>query len=478
MISRREFIKNTSLASLGLSINLNANEIYNLRSSELLVSQRPKESDRNFKSEAIENVIKKVKSHIKNEELSWLFENCFPNTLDTTVKHSVIDGKLDTFVITGDIDAMWLRDSSAQVWPYVQLCDKDQKLKDLIAGVIYRQTKCVLIDPYANAFNFGPTGSDWESDITEMKPELHERKWEIDSLCYPIRLAYHYWKTTGDTNCFDEDWLLAMKLIIKTFIEQQRKENSGPYTFMRETAIATDTAPGRGYGNPIKPVGLICSIFRPSDDATIYPFLIPSNYFAVVSLRQMAEIIESNNLDSTIAEEARSLADEVEMALEKYAISEHLDYGKIFAFEVDGYGNKLLMDDSNIPSLLALPYLSCASGDDEVYKNTRKFILSKGNPYFFEGESAEGIGGPHVGMNMIWPMSIIIRALTSNDDEEIKLCVRTLMNTHAGTGFMHESFNKDNPNDFTREWFAWVNTLFGELIFKLYLEKPNLLNEV
>ena len=207
MISRKKFITTTSFAAAGLTVKIKANPIYNLRSSKLYESKRPQVSERKFSSVAVENVIKEVKNHISNEELGWLFENCFPNTLDTTVKYSEIDGKPDTFIITGDIDAMWLRDSSAQVWPYVQLCNKDDELKKLIAGTINRQMKCILIDPYANAFNDGPGESHWQSDITEMKPELHERKWEIDSLCYPIRLSYHYWKTTNDTSCFDEDWL-------------------------------------------------------------------------------------------------------------------------------------------------------------------------------------------------------------------------------------------------------------------------------
>jgi hypothetical protein len=336
--------------------------------------------------------------------------------------------------------------------------------------------KCIIIDPYANAFNDGPAESHWQSDITEMKPELHERKWEIDSLCYPIRLSYHYWKTTKDTSCFDGDWMKAMKLIISTFKEQQRKENLGPYSFMRNTPYPTDSAPGRGYGNPIKPIGLICSIFRPSDDSTIYPFLVPSNYFAVLSLRQMAEIIEKNGFEEAVAVEARALADDVEKALENYSIANHLDFGKVIAFEVDGFGNKLYMDDANVPSLLALPYLGCIDVNNEVYQNTRKLIHSEFNPYFFKGKFAEGIGGPHVGMDMVWPMSITLRALTSTDEEEIKLCLKMLINTHADTGFMHETFHKDDPSNFTRDWFAWANTLFGELIYGLYKSNPNLLN--
>lgn len=399
MPSRRNFIKTGSLAIAGLSLsNFSLTKSF---FSNTFQSNRPPISERMFVSETVEAKIVEMKKTIKDEELEWLFENCFPNTLDTTVNYRLIDGKPDTFVITGDINAMWLRDSSAQVWPYLQFVNEDKKLKDLIAGVINRQTKCILIDPYANAFNDGPGDSQWKNDITEMKPELHERKWEIDSLCYPIRLAYGYWKTTNDVSVFDANWKSAMKLVLKTFKEQQRKDGKSPYRFMRETAWATDSLPLGGYGNPVNPVGLIVSSFRPSDDATIFPFLIPSNHFAVVSLRQLAEILTYVLKDKTFADECTSLADEVEEALNKYAVTEHLNFGKIFPYEVDGFGNQLFMDDANIPSLLSLPYLKAISLDDDIYNNTKKFLFSKNNPYYFEGNAGNGIGGPHAGLGKI-----------------------------------------------------------------------------
>ncbi len=473
MTTRREFLKSSGIAITGLSMLGLKNFRYINQDNYKIM--RPQPEERNFISEAVENKIAEVKNNIKDKELAWLFENCYPNTLDTTVKYRIINGKPDTFVITGDINAMWLRDSSAQVWPYLQLIQEDKKLQQLIAGVINRQTKCILIDPYANAFNFGPTGSEWDKDLTDMKPELHERKWEVDSLCYTIRLAYGYWKRTKDTLCFDEDWLKAMKLVVKTFKEQQRKENNGPYKFNRITSWQPDNPPGDGYGNPIKPVGMICSTFRPSDDATIFLFLIPSNYFAVTSLRQLSEMILKIKNDENFAADCSALADEVENAIKKYAFSNHLNFGKIIAYEADGFGNQLFMDDANAPSLLSLPYLGCISNDDILYSNTRKFLLSDSNPYFFRGKAGEGIGSPHTGMEKIWPISIIIRALTSRSDDEIKLCLGILKESNAGTGFMHESFAKDNPADFSRKWFAWANTLFGELILKLYNERPNLL---
>ena len=443
------------------------------------ICQRPKEKDRLFKSDAVEKKIKEIKSMLKNPYLAWMFENCFPNTLDTTVHFRKQNGKPDTFVYTGDIHAMWLRDSGAQVWPYVQLANDDAKLKEMLEGVIRRQFLCINIDPYANAFNDGPVGGDWQSDMTDMKKELHERKWEIDSLCYPIRLAYHYWQVTGDSSIFDEVWLEAITNVLKTFKDQQRKSGVGPYKFQRRTERQLDTLNNNGNGAPVKPVGLIVSSFRPSDDATTLQFLVPSNFFAVTSLRKAADILSNVNKNDALANECKALADEVETALKKYATYNHPKFGTIYAFEVDGFGNHLLMDDANVPSLLAMPYLGDVDINDPIYQNTRRFVWSDSNPYFFKGTAGEGIGGPHVAYDMVWPMSIMMKAFTSQDDDEIKDCIRMLMTTDAGTGFMHESFHKDNPKNFTRAWFAWQNTLFGELIIKLVNDgKLDLLNSL
>jgi meiotically up-regulated gene 157 (Mug157) protein len=476
MITRRNFIKLNGIATAGLSLGLKPD--WSTHHPAQFESQRPKAADRKFTSHAVEERIRAVKAAITDTELAWLFENCYPNTLDTTVHYSEINGKPDTFVITGDINAMWMRDSSAQVWPYLPLINKDASLKKLIRGVINRQAKCVIIDPYANAFNMGPTGSEWDTDNTTMKPELHERKWEVDSLCYPVRLAYNYWKISGDSSFFDGEWQKAGKLILQTFKQQQRKDGQGPYHFQRKTEVASDTAPNGGYGNPVRPVGLICSIFRPSDDATIFPFLVPSNYFAVVSLGQMAEMYAVIGKNKTMADSCKALATEVKLALEKYAVAQHPVHGKVLAYEVDGYGNQSFMDDANVPSLLALPYLGAMAAHDPLYQNTRRMVLSKDNPYFFKGKVAEGIGGPHVGLNYIWPMGIIIRAITSNNQAEIVRCIKWLKVSNAGTGFMHESFNKDNATDFTRKWFAWANTLFGELIIKTHQYYPEILKEL
>jgi uncharacterized protein len=265
-----------------------------------------------------------------------------------------------------------------------------------------------------------------------------------------------------------------MRVIIKTFREQQRIDSPGPYSFQRQTFTPNDTLNLNGYGNPIRPCGLIASGFRPSDDACIYPFLIPSNFFAARSLRDFAELATAVS-DAELSTLALTLAGEVEQALAQFAFATHPKHGRIFAFEVDGYGNQLFMDDANVPNLLSLPYLGAVAPTDPTYLNTRKMILSADNPYYYRGSAAEGVGGPHVGINMIWPLAIIMRALTASDDREIIECLKTLRRTHAGTGFMHESFDKDDPSKFTRSWFAWANTLFGELILHLHASKPELL---
>lgn len=471
-MNRREFIRNTSILASTAALG----SVAQAAAPDFPVVRTPA-AKRRFKSAAVERTIKRVKSSIGNKELAWMFENCFPNTLDTTVDFQLLDGRPDTYVITGDIDAMWLRDSSAQVWPYLPLMKEDDALRQLIAGVINRHARCILIDPYANAFYKNETKiSEWKSDATDMKPGVHERKWEVDSLCYTIRLAHAYWKTTGDASPFDDTWHKAVLQIPKTFREQQRRHDRGPYHFQRNTSSPTDSLPGRGYGNPAKPVGLIFSMFRPSDDATVFPFLVPANFFAVVSLRQAADMLEQIPRDTASAADCRALADEVEAALRQYAVANPLGFGNIYPYEIDAFGNYYCIDDGNIPSLLSLPYLGAVTTADPIYANTRRYVLSLSNPYYCQGKAAEGPGGPHVGMGMIWPLGVITRGLTSTDDQEIHGCLETLRRTHAGTGFMHEAFNKDNPKKFTRSWFAWANTIFGELVLKTFQERPHLLD--
>lgn len=480
-MNRRNFIKSVGLLGAGYALHPNlafANSKNSISADSLtpFPTVRKSPSERNFTSPAIEKAMDTFKKKVKNKELGWLFENCFPNTLDTTVHYSVQNGRPDTYVITGDIDAMWLRDSSAQVYPYLDFMSQDRQLQNLIAGVINKQTTFILKDPYANAFhNDDAKYTRWVSDHTDMKPGIHERKYELDSLCYPIRLAYGYWKKSKDESPFDEQWKRSIEAILRVCKEQQRKEGNGPYSFRRTSEWAIDAVPMGGVGYKVKPVGLICSTFRPSDDATVFPFLVPSNFFVVASLAQASEMVRKISGDNKLADELMALSNEVREALQEYAVVNHPEHGKVYAFEVDGFGSAYLSDDANVPNLLALPYLGGTNRNDPIYENTRRFVWSEGNSFFFKGTAAEGIGGHHIGADMIWPMSIIMKALTSTDDKEIQQCIQTLQNTHAGTGFMHESFHKDDPKKFTRSWFAWANTLFGELLWKTFNEKPHLL---
>jgi hypothetical protein len=441
-------------------------------------SRRPPPSQRRFASPAVEAEIKRVSAMIADPELAWLFANCYPNTLDTTAKLGSVGGKPDAFVITGDIPCLWLRDSSAQLRPYVHLVRRDAKLRELFRGLIARQARSILIDPYANAFMEDPnarTNLGWAvHDDTEMKPGVAERKWEVDSLCYPIRLAYAYWRASGDTAPFDATWNEAARAIVRTFREQQRKDGPGPYRFQRSANQPTETLLG-GYGAPTRKVGLIHSGFRPSDDACLYPFLIPSNLFAVTALRELAQLAQQVRGDSALAADASALADEVEKALALHGTMRLREGREVWAYEVDGFGNAIFMDDANVPSLSGLAYLGCVAADDARWRRTADAAWSEANPWFFRGRAGEGIGGPHVGEGQIWPMSLIIRALSAQDDITIRRCLHILKTTHAGTGFMHETFDKDDPAKFTRSWFAWANGLFGELIIHLANTRPAIL---
>ncbi|HZP06518.1 MAG TPA: glycoside hydrolase family 125 protein [Terracidiphilus sp.] len=444
------------------------------------LSGRPSVADRCFRSPIVEHTIAEMRAATSSPELARIFEHCFPNTLDTTVFPGSFQGKPDTYVITGDIDAMWLRDSAAQVWPYLPFAKDDAALRRLLEGVIRRHARLIQIDSYANAFTRNPSDPPlrWAThDKTKMHRGVAERKWEIDSLCYPVRLAHHFWQVTGSHAPFDNDWFKAAARIVTTFREQQRIKDQGPYHFERSTAKPSDTLPMNGYGNPIRPNGLICSGFRPSDDACIYPFFIPANLFAALTLERIAEIATEIYHDQALAQECVSFAQQVRAAVEQHGIVHHATYGDILAYEVDGYGNTLSMDDANAPGLLSIAYLELLKQDDPLYQRSRAFALSLDNPYFFRGRAGEGLGGPHIGRDYIWPMSILMRALTSDSDAEITDCLQTLCATTAGTYYMHESFQKDDPSRYTRPWFAWANGLFGELLLKLRQERPALLRD-
>lgn len=392
--------------------------------------------------------------------LHKMFLDAFSNTYSTTLKPQS-DGS--TFVITGDIPAMWLRDSAAQVRPYVALAKTDEHFAALVAGVVQRQIANVLIDPYANAFNEAANGRCHNPDKTEMSPWVWERKYELDSLCAPLMLAHDLWRATGQVGHFDQDFIKAAKLIVATITFEQNHANS-LYTFERVGGPATDTLSNNGLGAPIGHTGLSWCGFRPSDDACMYNYLIPSNMMAVVALQSLAQLPLR---ETRLAAQAQSLAVEIRHGIETFGKVNHPQFGEIYAYEVDGLGHTNLMDDANVPSLLAMPYFGFCDKGDAIYQATRKFVLSKANPYYFSGKAATGIGSPHTPFNYIWPISLCIQGITSDSRDEKLALLESLMNTDAGTGLMHEAFDKDDPTRFTRPWFAWANSMFAEFVLDL-----------
>lgn len=436
------------------------------------LNHRPEPHDRLFRSEVIENAIEKVSESIADKDIRRMFSQCFPNTLDTTVYHSEHEGHPDTFVVTGDIPAMWLRDSTNQVWPYLRYTTEDDEIKKLFIGLMHRQTICLNSDPYANAF---------EREIHDNKVGVFERKYELDSIAAFYRLSYGYYNETKDLSPFNESWLRAVNKTLDVIHTEQstlNKENHELlYHFTTQSGHLHPAIRLQGYGYPGKHCGLSRCVFRPSDDETVFPYLIPANAMTVVYLRKLHTLLEELNAHET-AKVARNLADQIDEGIKEYGIVEHKKYGKVYAYEVDGYGSSCIMDDPNIPSLLSLPYLGYGSIDDHIYQNTRKLILSRWNSFFAKGEVACGLTSPHVGVcDHFWPMATIMQALTTNDEKEIIDCLQTLKRTHAQTFFMHESVDVDNDHHYTRHWFAWVNSLFGELIFKINDTFPDMLKE-
>ncbi|HEM3550403.1 glycoside hydrolase family 125 protein [Streptococcus suis] len=403
---------------------------------------------------------------------SWgsVFERCYTDTLDRTISQ-LEDGT--TFVLTGDIPAMWLRDSTAQVKPYLALAGKDETLRQMIVGLVERQMAFILMDPYANAFNQAANGHGHQTDHTQMGPWIWERKYEVDSLCYPLQLAYLLWKATGETSHFNQTFFGAAEKIVQVWKLEQHHEDS-PYSFERDTDRLEDTLTHQGKGAPCAYTGMTWSGFRPSDDACIYPYLIPSNMFAVVVLGYLGEIAElfASEEFSELAEGARQLAQEIDQGIRIFGLTKNQAGETIFAYEVDGLGNQSIMDDPNVPSLLAAPYLGYCSKDDPIYLATRRTILSQENPYYYEGDYAAGLGSSHTFYRYIWPIALAIQGLTTDDKEEKARLLDTMVACDGGTGLMHESFHVDDPTLYSREWFSWANMMFCELVLDYYDIRP------
>ncbi len=399
----------------------------------------------------------------KYPALKPLAKQCFLNTMETTVTQ-LADGSY--FVITGDIPAMWLRDSAAQLKPYLKYAKEDEELRAILRSVIAKHAYYVNLDPYSNAFNSSDSGACWEKDSTDfMSGWIWERKYEVDSLCAPLFLSHEYFQVTQDKTVFTEEFRLMIQKIVSTFRTEQRHGTDSSYWFIREHApVPSDTLPMRGKGRPVNYTGMTWSGFRPSDDACKFGYLIPANMMAAVALRKAAELTEAGFADETLKAECLVLAEEIEDGIETYGVVNHPKYGKIYAYETDGFGNYNLMDDANSPSLLSIPYLGYRGADDPVYQNTRRFVLSEDNPYYYSGKAARGIGSPHTPPRYIWHIGLAMQVLTSTDPKEKQECLDMIARTHAGTNFMHEGFDVDDPAKFTRPWFAWANTLFAQML--------------
>lgn len=409
---------------------------------------------------AIDEILRRVAD--LPPEAARIFRQCYRNTLETTAE-LLDDGT--TFVVTGDIPAMWLRDSSAQVRHYVPLAATVPSIRRVIAGMIRRQARYILIDAYANAFNREPSGRGHRRDRTRMDPWVWERKFELDSLCYPIRLCKDYWEATGDGSVFDGSVHRMLWRILEVMRVEQHHERASRYTFRRPCTLhRRDTLARGGRGAPVGETGMVWSGFRPSDDACRYGFHIPSNMFACVALGHVAEFAAGIFYDEAMADEALRLRDEIERGIQRYGLVHHPRHGQLYAYEVDGLGRYNLMDDANVPNLLSIPYLGYRPAGDPDYQRTRAFVLSCGNPYYFAGAHARGLGSPHTPRGYVWPIGLIMQGLTAADDVEQKRLLDMLLSTTAGTGYMHESFDPDRPNRYTRPWFAWANSLFAEFI--------------
>ncbi|MBE9389426.1 glycoside hydrolase family 125 protein [Vagococcus salmoninarum] len=405
-----------------------------------------------------------AKAESENPKWAKIFNNCFANTLLTTVKKQE-DGT--TFVLTGDIPAMWLRDSTAQVRPYLPIAKNDPELTGMISGLVKRQFNYINLDPYANAFNEAANNAGHQTDDTEMNPWIWERKYEIDSLCYPVQLAYLLYKETNATEHFNQAFETGVVKILDLW-ETEQDHDTSPYTFERDTTRVEDTLPRNGLGSPVGKTGMTWSGFRPSDDVCQYGYLVPSNMFAVVVLNYIKEIFTDLLPDPALVARAEKLKADIQEGLEEFAKVTNKAGESIYAYEVDGLGNYSIQDDSNVPSLMAAPYLGFCSKEDETYLATRQTLLSSENPYYYEGEFAKGIGSSHTPENYVWPIALAIQGLTATNKAEQKTILNMLAENDGGTGLMHEGFDVNNPNNYTREWFSWANMMFCELLMAYY----------
>ncbi|KAI1912561.1 hypothetical protein LOZ61_003212 [Ophidiomyces ophidiicola] len=468
--------------------------------------QRPVEACRTFSSPYVEKIIHDITSRMVDKDLARIFENAFPNTLDTTVRWHVNGSQPvkkrnshalavwegpQSFIVTGDINAEWLRDSTNQLAQYQQLAKKDPNIKNLIIGAINTQAEFVIQSPYCNAFQPPPPSkllptNNGQDDVVHPAYEpsvVFECKYELDSLANFLSLGNQFYTNTGSDAFLTNRWYMALDTVLST-IDAQSQPTFDPsgdyvvnqYTFQRTTKIGTETLNLRGIGNPLNnETGLVRSAFRPSDDASILGFLIPANAMMSVELRRTADMLQKAGAKKELVNKLRDVSKRIEQGVWEHGVVKHKTFGDVFAFEVDGYGSSILMDDANLPSLLALPLLGFVNQDDKVYQNTRKMILSKkGNPYYLVGSAFHGIGGPHIGVQNAWPMSVLVRARTAISDDEIRESINMVRDSSL-LGLIHETVHVNRISQYTRSWFAWANSVFAQTILDLAERKPYLL---
>ena len=376
-----------------------------------------------------------------NEKLDRLYETAYSETI---MRHAIAEPDGTTYVSTGDIEAEWLRDASETVRPYISVAAHDPDVRQTLRGVVAREAKYILIDPYANAF-----GQNYR---------VVERKFEVDSLLYPIWFASDYLHETGDRSAFTPEVHRAFQQVLETLRTEQHHDQRSRY---RNPQLANG-----GRGTPVRYTGMIWTGFRPSDDPARYQYNIPDNMFAVVVLRDLTDVAREVWHDERMAEDAWGLSLEVQRGIEQYGVARLAPFGRIYAYEVDGYGRMNLMDDANIPSLLSIPYFGYLSKTDSEYQATRRFVLSPRNPYYVDGKYASGEGSPHTPRGYVWPLALCVEALTATDDAEVDRVFAMIANSDIGDHRLHESFNANWPEAYTREDFAWPNALYAELVLE------------
>lgn len=396
------------------------------------------------------------------EEAARLVERFVDETMHRAAR-PLADGTI--FLITGDIPAMWLRDSAAQALPLLRLGAYCPEAAEFVLGVLRRQLAFIALDPYANAFNAAPDGAGHQRDRTATNPHVWERKYEVDSLCYPLHLAERLWRVTGRGDVFDERYWRAVERVVDLWEVEQDHEARSAYRFRRRFAPRSGTLARRGLGAPVAVTGLTWSGFRPSDDACVFGYNVPGNMFASLVLSRLPLIAAASPPgDSALIERAGRLRSAIEQGLSEHAVVDDPVTGPRWAYEVDGRGGVLEMDDANVPSLLSLPRLGYCRVDDPVYEATRGFVLSPRNPYYYRGSAAEGIGSPHTPRRAVWPIALAMAALTDPDEDAKRDALTTLLHTRGGTDRIHESFHVDRPRKWTRGWFSWGEAIVCELV--------------